>query len=126
MRTLEWPSQEAVMLVSFQLAGVGLAVGFQTSTPISEMRSRTKRGVQLWERPIQAALPAALAPPASLRNLRRETFLRMTEVLVVTCSVFDCCSDIVFRDCRPRENFAIPLPDGFGMPSVGGGLCRVK
>jgi hypothetical protein len=81
MRTLEWPSHEAVIFVSFQSVGVGLEVGFQTSVPISEIRSRTNFGVQLWERPSQAAPPAALAPPASLMNLRRETFLVRTDFL---------------------------------------------
>src|SRR5689334_9278625 len=102
MRTVAWPIHEAVMLVSFQPAGVGLAVGFQTSTPISEMRSRTNFGVQLCERPIHAAPPIALAPPASLRNLRRLTFLSRIEVFV--SSVFECRSDIVIRDCHCGEN----------------------
>src|SRR4051794_25550284 len=101
MRTLAWPSQEAVIFRSFHSAGVGFAVGLETSTPISEMRSRTKRGVQLCERLIQAAPPAAPAPPASFINLRRERFFGAA---LLTCSVLDC-SDIVIRDCHRERIF---------------------
>src|SRR5688572_11693530 len=73
MRTVECPSQEAVMLESFQASGVGRALGFRTAEATSSTQRRTNFAVLPFEKVAQAVVTAA-ALPAKVKAWRREYF----------------------------------------------------